>query len=330
MIKTAVSSYSFSQYLNDGRMTLVDCVAKAKELGFDAIEYTDANGFIGVGIDSSDPENEKVDMDSYHAALDLAGLIRDESERADFPIINCAFGANLAKDFPNRSQVEIDRVKACVDVAAELGVPVMRHDATFGYPGMDYASEELFDEMLPILADACREITEYAATKGIRTMVENHGLFCQDSHRVEHLMLAVDHPNFGWLVDIGNFMCADESSETACARAAKYAFHVHAKDFHYKDGDDEPDPGEGFFSTRGGNKLRGSILGHGSVPVQKCLGIIKDTGYDSYVSLEFEGMEDSLLALRIGRENLARFLNDAVTPFDSRESDPHPWERAES
>ena len=28
------------------------------------------------------------------------------------------------------------------------------------------------------LADACREITLYAAEKGVRTCVENHGFFC--------------------------------------------------------------------------------------------------------------------------------------------------------
>ena len=32
-------------------------------------------------------------------------------------------------------------------------------------------------------------------------MVENHGYFAQDSDRVEKLINAVDHPNFGLLLD---------------------------------------------------------------------------------------------------------------------------------
>ena len=40
-MKFAVSSYSFQQYLRDGRMTQLDCVLKAKKMGFDAIEFTD-------------------------------------------------------------------------------------------------------------------------------------------------------------------------------------------------------------------------------------------------------------------------------------------------
>ena len=35
-MKYSVSSYSFSQYLKDGKLTTFSCIQKAKELGFDA------------------------------------------------------------------------------------------------------------------------------------------------------------------------------------------------------------------------------------------------------------------------------------------------------
>ena len=50
------------------------------------------------------------------------------------------------------------------------------------------------------LEKGCRGVTEYAAGKGVRTMVENHGHFVQDSDRCEVLMRTVNHPNFGALV----------------------------------------------------------------------------------------------------------------------------------
>ena len=40
----SVSSYSFQQYIGAGKMTQLDCVAKAKEIGFDAIEFIDIDG----------------------------------------------------------------------------------------------------------------------------------------------------------------------------------------------------------------------------------------------------------------------------------------------
>ena len=148
-------------------------------------------------------------------------------------------------------------------------------------------------------------MTEYAAARGIRTCVENHGLFCQDSDRVERLMLAVDHPNFGWLVDVGNFLCADENPVRAVGRAAPYAVHAHVKDFYIRSGDGR-DPGEGFFRTRGMNYLRGAIVGQGDAPVAQCLAILRRAGYDGWLSIEFEGAEDPMYGIRVGRDNVRR------------------------
>ena len=82
-----------------------------------------------------------------------------------------------------------------------------------------------------------------------------------------------------------------------------YAFHVHAKDFHYKSGS-LPDPGEGWFRSRGGNYLRGAIIGHGEVPITQCLRIMKNHGYDGVLSIEFEGMEEPIKAIETGLANL--------------------------
>jgi len=139
--------------------------------------------------------------------------------------------------------------------------------------------------------------------------VENHGFFCQDSERVEMLVCAVDHPNFGVLVDMGNFICVDEDPQVAVGRLMPYAFHVHAKDFHLKPGDGWW-PGRGWNRSRGGNFWRGAMIGHGDVPVRGCLRIMKAAGYDGVLSIEFEGMEDVLTGIACGHENLRRMVSD--------------------
>lgn len=138
-------------------------------------------------------------------------------------------------------------------------------------------------------------------------MTENHGYFSQDSIRLEKLVSRVADENFGLLVDIGNFLCADEDPVQAVGRLAPYAFYAHAKDFHQKSGNG-PDPGTGFFRTRGGNYLRGAIIGHGDVPVGQCLYALKAAGFDGWLGLEFEGMEDCLTGISIGFSNLKRAL----------------------
>ena len=120
--------------------------------------------------------------------------------------------------------------------------------------------------MVERLAKGCRAVADYPAQKGIRTMTENHGFFSQDSLRVEKLINTVASDNFGQLVDMGNFLCADDDPVTAVGRCAPYAFYVHAKDFIVKSGQGV-NPGQGFFLSRGGNFLRGTIVGHGDVPV---------------------------------------------------------------
>ena len=143
---------------------------------------------------------------------------------------------------------------------------------------------------------------------GVGTMTENHGYFSQDCARVEKLINTVAHPNFGALVDVGNFMCADEDPVKSVGIMAPYAKHVHAKDFHWKSGMDV-NPGEGWFRTRAMNYIRGAIIGQGEAKVYQSIQILKSKGYDGYVTVEFEGMEDNLKGIRIGRDNLARFIN---------------------
>ena len=200
---------------------------------------------------------------------------------------------------------EIARVKDYVDIAHVLGVTRIRHDAAIGYArnSGDFCP---FDTMLPRLTKACKEITEYAAQFGIRTMVENHGFYVQDSERVEKLYAAVDNKNFGLLTDMGNFHCADEDPASAFARVAPYAYYVHAKDFIVKPFTDA-DPGEGSFRSRGGKYLRGTIVGHGNVPIKQCMYQLKRAGYDDCISIEFEGMEPVFDALRIGLANLKKY-----------------------
>jgi sugar phosphate isomerase/epimerase len=271
-------------------MTQIDCVSKAKEMGFDAVEFVDILPHDGSTVEQ------------------YAAKLGEEARKQGVAVTNFTFWADFLTGSGGDVKAEIERVKRQIDLAVLLGATGVRHDATTGFAAGTRENRG-FNEVLPRLADACRTVTEYAAEKGIRTMVENHGFFCQDSERVEKLVNAVAHPNFGWLVDMGNFLCADENPVTAVGRAAPYACYAHAKDFHVKSGL-MPNPGEGFFCSRGGNFLRGAIIGHGDVPVKQCIAALKGAGYDGYIAIEFEGMEDTLTGIGIGLANLRRFIRE--------------------
>ncbi|MBS6475777.1 MAG: TIM barrel protein, partial [Clostridiales bacterium] len=197
---------------------------------------------------------------------------------------------------------EAERIKRQVDLAALLGVPRMRHDAAWAAP-----QGKGFEETLSVLAQRCAEIAAYAQTKGIKTMVENHGFFMQDSSRMVALVQAAAHPNFGLLCDMGNFMCVDEQSIEAVGTVAPYAVYVHAKDFLFQAAGNAGEP-QGWLKTRGGNFLQGTVIGSGAVQVKRCLEILKQHGYDGFVSLEFEGPEEPTEAIRTGLERLKSYF----------------------
>lgn len=291
-MKYSVSIYSFYSAIRAGELTPLECVTIAKDLGFDAVEAVDFVNFSGT------LEERKAQAVELKEAADKCGLA----------ISSLAVGADFLNGSDGDTDKEIQRVKEWVDISAILGAPRMRHDITSGYP-RNSGNYKSYESLIPTLAKAVREVADYAATKGVRTMTENHGFFSQDSERVEKLYMAVDHPNFGLLCDLGNFLCADENPAEAVTRVAPYACYVHAKDFVVKSFYSD-DPGEGSFRSRGGNFLRGTIIGHGNVPVKQCLHLLKAAGYDDTISIEFEGMESPVTAVRIGLANLKKYWSE--------------------
>ena len=289
-MKIGVSSYSYCGLVRDNKLAFIDIPAKAKEMGFDVVEFSTMTCPAG------------------ETPLTFAPRLREACERAGIPVANYTIGADFLRCANGDWQAEARRLENEVRTAKILGAPGMRHDATGGFPA-GFKGARGFDDALPTLIKGCKMVTEFAAEQGLKTMVENHGFFCQDSERVEKLINGVNHPNFGALVDMGNFLCADESPALAVARMMPYAFHCHAKDFHVKPGT-ATNPGTGWFRSRGGNYLRGAIIGHGDVPIAQCLRVMRAAGFDGVLSIEFEGMENVLTGISLGLENLRRYVKE--------------------
>ncbi len=289
-MQIGVSSYSFNNAVKNASMDFLDIPFKAKEIGFDVVEFS------------------KFLLPEGETPLSYAPKVREACDKAGIKIANYTIGADFLTGSNGDWEKEATRLKDELKVAQILGAPGMRHDTTSGF-GDDVKRARSFDDALPTLIKGCRTVTEYAASLGIKTMIENHGFFAQDSARVEKIVSGVNHPNFGVLVDVGNFLCADEDPGKAVGLLMPYAFHVHAKDFHIKSGM-MPDPGKGWIFTRGGNYIRGSIIGHGDVPIMQCLKIMKKVGYNGVLSIEFEGLEEPVKAISLGFKNLTKYVSE--------------------
>jgi sugar phosphate isomerase/epimerase len=289
-MKLAVSTYSLWRWRTERGKTLeqsVDWIAE--HAGVPGIEFAGP---------AEPPTTDPVKR---------AARWRKRAEKGGLAVVSYCVGAELL--VPERQQREaVKALKTHVDVAAELGVPSMRHDVTrgFGDHSKRLRIPKTFDAAVKWLVPAIREVADYAAARGVKTSLENHGFYMQDSRRVEKLIRAVDHENFALTLDMGNFLCVNEDPVKAVARLARYALMAHAKDFHVRPKDRMPPTG--WFATPTPIALRGAIAGHGVIDIPAELKLLKKAGYNGYLSLEFEGMEDPTKAVPLGLEYLRQQL----------------------
>lgn len=284
-MKIGVSTYSLYRPIHAGEITILEAIEKIAEMGGEHVEI------VPIGYNLTDnPE--------------LVDQIVAKAKEVGIDISNYAIYANFGVDSDEEVAKEIERVKKEVDIAARLGVKLMRHDVA----GRSDTSIKQFNSEVGRLAEACRQVADYAAQYGITTSVENHGYYIQASDRVQTLVHAVDRPNFKTTLDVGNFMCVDEDPVVAVQKNLPYASIVHIKDFYLRHA--SQNPGEGWFKTASGNFLRGAISGHGDINLRESIRIIKESGYDGYLSIEFEGMEDAYQGTKIGMDNVKRIWNE--------------------
>ncbi|WHY16806.1 sugar phosphate isomerase/epimerase family protein [Paenibacillus sp. G2S3] len=283
-MKLGISTYSLHSAFSTGELTLEGVIETIADLGAEHAEIVP----LGINL----VENPEL----------IDQIVRTAAGRG-LELSNYAIGANFSGLETAERQREVERVKREVDVCAALGIQRMRHDVA----SSNDLSITHFLEELPRLAEACREIADYAAGLGITTSVENHGYFIQHSDRVQALVHAVGRDNFRTTLDIGNFLCADENPLIAVTNNIKLASMVHFKDFYIRPQDRQP--GEGWFQSTGGNWLRGAIVGQGDIDMPSVIRIVKESGYDGYISVEFEGMEECRKGTRLGLQYIKRVWN---------------------
>lgn len=284
-MKLGVSSYSLYQAMEAGSMDILSVIDWVKEIGAEHIEI------VPLGFSLIDnPE--------------LTDQIVERAVKAGIEISNYAIGANFITDTEEAYEAEIERVLKEVDVAHRLGVRLMRHDVA-SRPDTSIVN---FNSDLERIAVACRKIADYAKGFGITTSVENHGYYVQASDRVQTLVHTVGRDNYKTTLDIGNFVCVDEDPIRAVKNNIGIASMVHVKDFYIRPAD--RNPGEGWFPSAAGRYLRGAIAGQGDLDIPGLLGIVKNSGYDGYLSIEYEGMEDCRRGTKIAFDNVKRIWNE--------------------
>lgn len=128
-----------------------------------------------------------------------------------------------------KRQASIERLKAAIDEAAELGA--QRFAVLSGpYPGEQHEAEAV-----KALIDSLNQLCSYAAPKGLSVVIETFDRTIDKKSLIGPNALAVqvsaavrrEHPTFGLMLDLSHLPLQFETSEQALTLAKDHLVHAH-------------------------------------------------------------------------------------------------------
>jgi sugar phosphate isomerase/epimerase len=185
-------------------------------------------------------------------------MLRRTARELGLSIVGVGVHNDFGRADPTLRQSEATKVKQWVEVAEQLGAPLVRVFA--GYPEGDRAAR------WPAMIDSLREVAGFARHAGLRLALENHnhGAFTPTAEEFLRVLREVNSPHVVPLLDTGNFTDGWPSIQRVVGLVA----HVHAKFWQVAgDGSDE------------------------KVDYRRVFPALREAGYDGWVSFEYETPE---------------------------------------
>lgn len=224
-----------------------------------------------------------------------------DEKGVSFPCVSV--GMSLVDD--DRREA-IEAVKQYAQIAQILGSPYLHHTIALNFSEPQKIADN-FELFYSRGLEAVREIFDYAATLGIRTIYEDQGFLFNGCETFARFLKEVDR-NVGVVADFGNIQFVDEHVEGFISQFADRIVHVHVKDYQVTDGSSRSaEPGE--YTSKGGNYLRGCLVGEGSVHTDAAFEALRAIGYHGIVALEGDPLgPDEEASFRKNQETVTRYI----------------------
>ena len=219
-----------------------------------------------------------------------------------FPCVSV--GISLVDD--DRSEA-IETLKRYADVAKILGSPYLHHTIALNFSEPQFIADH-FELFYQRGLEAVREVFDYAATLGIRTIYEDQGFLFNGRETFTRFLSEVDR-NVGVVADFGNIQFVDEDVEDFIPAFSDRIVHVHVKDYLVTPGGSRnPHPDE--YTSRGGNYLQGCLVGTGSVNTGAAFAALRAIGYKGPLALEGDPIgPDEETAFCKNLETITRYID---------------------
>jgi sugar phosphate isomerase/epimerase len=276
-LQISLAQWSLHRSFWDGTLDAVDFASIARDkYKIDAVEYV--NGFY------TDQASDEAFWNKMKARSDDAGIknlvmmVDDEGE--------------LGSASEKKRLEAVENHYKWVHAAKLLACHSMRVNA-FGD-----ADREIYRMAI---MDGMSRLADYAAKLDINIIIENHGLFSSDAALIAGIIKEVNRPNFGSFPDFGNWCLSAKWGTTqgdcekvydrykGVAELLPYAKAVSAKSYNFNENGED---------TR--------------IDYYRMMKIVKESAYDGYIGIEYEGMEKSEHeGILITRELMVKAWNKA-------------------
>lgn len=261
--KLSLAQWSLHKAINEEKtLSNLDFARKAKELGFQGVEYV-------TQLYAIDKDNEISSRNKLVKELKL----RSDDNGVENVVIMIDNEGELASTSKEERISAVENHSRWVDAAAELDCPTVRVNL-FGLQ-----AEKDFKVWKETSIAGLGSLCEYAAKSKVNVVVENHGGLSSDASKLTEVIKAVNMENCGTLPDFGNFCVKRENGErwgSACieeydkylgvAELMPFAKGVSAKSFD--------------FDSKGNET---------SIDYHKMLEIVKKANYKGFIGVEYEG-----------------------------------------
>jgi sugar phosphate isomerase/epimerase len=259
--KLSLAQWSLNKLIFSGKADPMDFAATAKEMGFEGLEY----------VSQLYGENVKFPMKDAGLPAILEELkMRSDSLGMQNLIIMIDGEGDLAFSDEKATKTAIKNHKKWVDAAEFLECHSIR---------INLFGEQDPEKWVANSVRSLKALAEYAAPKNVNIIVENHGGLSSNAELLARVMDEVGMDNCGTLPDFGNFCLKRKGGArwgAACVEAydmykglaelMPYAKGVSAKSYAFDENGDET-----------------------KIDYYRMMQIVKDSGFEGYVGIEFEG-----------------------------------------
>jgi sugar phosphate isomerase/epimerase len=244
VVKVGLAAYSFRDSLDKpgkpGKISLFDLMDMCARWRIDGLELT-SYYFLN---------NDDAYLNAIKRKMYLTGL----------QIVGSPIGNNFCAPPGPALDREVAGVKKWADVCVKLGAPTMRIFA--GRQAKGRSREQTFKSLTGAIREAC----DYAGSKGVLLVLEDHGYMTETADDVLRILDAVKHDWLGVNLDTGNLK-GDAYGQMA--RLAPRAVTCHFKAAVWG-ANGKPEPPD----------------------CARIVQILREARYRGFMSLEYEGRED--------------------------------------